>query len=83
MKYDVSLWKSSYSFSPEIRTWVEVNDPVTAALSVMDRFRLRVAWMILVYEHLSAHEIAQFTDVDLDGPPAPAADCSVFYDYSL
>ena len=83
MKFDVSIWKTMLLLSPDIQTWVEVDDPITAALLVMDRFRLRSARYISVYPESSSVLAASFSDVDLDGAPAPASNWLVSYDYSL
>jgi hypothetical protein len=80
MKYDVAIWKTFDSHEAEIWTWVDVADPVAAALSVMDRFGLRSAWHVIVGSGPGVME-AEFLNVDLPGSAAVAPDCSVSYDY--
>ena len=76
MHYDISLWRS-YQNGPDMRTSVEATDPVTAALLLMDRFGLRSAAMILVFEGSTI--VSEFMDVNLDAASAAPA-CAVSYD---
>lgn len=80
MEYGVFLWKTYQSSSPEIDTLVEANDPVAAALSVMDRFGLRSAFHVFVYDGNYSMKVAEFIDVDLSVSPTSSADCLMLYD---
>ena len=82
MKFDVLIYRQVIGSGPDIRTWVEVDDPVTAALMVMDRFRIRLAVYILVYGGSSVGPCAEFSDVDLDAASVPS-ESVVSYDYNL
>lgn len=78
MRFSVSVWKFSDSSLPEIQTWVEVADPVTAALLVMDRFGVRSASTVIVSDAVGM--VGHFVDVDLSGASS-GVDCALLYDY--
>lgn len=80
MRFDVYLWKSGGSSSPEIQTWVEASDPVVAALSLMARLGLSQAPLVMVfYEHKS---VGEFVGLEVS-MPVSELDCAVSYDYGL
>lgn len=80
MRFEVNIWKILAVSSPEIRTWVEASDPVTAALSVMAQIGLGKARLVIV-----CHEdeiVGEFSGLEVSMPTSQL-DCAVSYDYGL
>ena len=80
MRFEVSIWKTVALSSPEIRTWVEAIDPVTAALSVMARLGLSRARLVLVCHEYDI--VGEFSGLEVS-EPVSQSDCAVSYDYGL
>lgn len=81
MRFDISIWMGSRSLEPDIRTWIDVSDPTSAALTVMAQLGLCSAFNVAVFSGCSL--VGSFANLDLSSVPSFLTDCAVSYDYGM
>jgi hypothetical protein len=61
--YNVNLWKTASSLSPELSADIEADDPLEAAFALMRRAGLSYAYAVLVLSDLDEPAV-EYTDVE-------------------